>query len=432
MGDVHSTWQSRRALEPLCVLLLVQALLGTATVYLTYRLGREFGGRRVGLLAGAFQAITPVAVAALLARVLTETPYTLLFCRVALGDRAPPPYRLVAVAGPVGRPDRRRLLHPPRPASQMAGLYAPRCPAVPFAPGSARGCFCNASAGPPSASVAFVVLIAVALAPWVVRNAVRADYRGFSSFATDSLFRYHAAWALAQEENLSVEEARAWLEEYEASQPRKDSIGLEVDHRAGHAKELTLRHPTGVAWAHVKGTVGFWLPGATDMLELGRLRRGATGYAGCTESRRPVGGGAALLRRRPNGDDAGCPAGAGVSCEDARRGRLRRGEDTPADVGGSMAARGDRAGLGAGGGGWRARRGSGAGAPILSMAAAVGWMWGCSTSGQTGEAGRVIRTSAEAEDRPWRRAGSWRWCVWVVPHDADSSLNPESPDPLLS
>ena len=125
--------------------------------------------------------------------------------------------------------------------------------------------------------VAFSAVVAAALAPWVVRNAVRADYAGFSSFATDSMFRYHAACVHASGPD-DMEDNRGVLEDLEDElTPKGATVGKKVRIRAAIARSVIARDPTGVARAHLKGTVGFWLPGAGDVLELAGYVEGQRG-----------------------------------------------------------------------------------------------------------------------------------------------------------
>ena len=257
------------------VILLVQALLATATVYLTYRLGRELAGRRVGLLAGWFQAVTPAAIAAC-CRVLTETPYTLLFAA-----------SLWAIVRHLRGGSWRSLILSAvllaaacyiRPSGiPMAGLYALAL-LFSHSPRGLPGRAPHAGVRRLLRTAAFAALIAAALAPWVVRNAVQADYAGFSSFATDSAYRYHGAWGIPRPAGADAEAGREWADELDRwAREEETTVGQGVRRRAWLALFATVVAPADVVGGHLRGTLGFWLPGATDVLELAGYSRGQRG-----------------------------------------------------------------------------------------------------------------------------------------------------------
>jgi hypothetical protein len=139
---------------------------------------------------------------------------------------------------------------------------------------------------------AFAGVIAGCVAPWVIRNAVVADYRGFSSFATDSLYWYSAAEIVARKEGISAEDARrrSFGEEgWDSFDP--DLIGQPglsnapcyrtpgglARYRWDRAREIVLAHPWLFLDIHLKGCLAFWLPGATDVLEIAGYTTGGKG-----------------------------------------------------------------------------------------------------------------------------------------------------------
>ncbi len=155
-------------------------------------------------------------------------------------------------------------------------------------------------AKPAAMSLAIFVLTSVALlGPWVVRNAVRADYRGFSSFASDSVYASAVPELLAHlpaekrgQTPISNDEiglnplfvdAEA-VRQYMRDLDRADEIahgprtpGQAARFRQEYSARIISEHPWLYARLHLKGVVGFFLPGATDVLEVAGLSRGQRG-----------------------------------------------------------------------------------------------------------------------------------------------------------
>ena len=126
----------------------------------------------------------------------------------------------------------------------------------------------------------FAGIFLACLAPWALRNAVVADYYGFSSFATDSAFKFSAPRVTAAEEGKTTNEAKNALEieefRYITEEPSL-SVGALAHWRARRAREVILSHPGTFAKIHVKGCGAFFLPGATDVLETAGVARGQRG-----------------------------------------------------------------------------------------------------------------------------------------------------------
>ncbi len=119
---------------------------------------------------------------------------------------------------------------------------------------------------------AFAGIIVLAVAPWVVRNGLAADYWGFSSFASDSMFTYSAPAVLAQTEGITIEEGRQqMLWRLDARSRNAESFGesyYDIALRKKLALEVLAEHPGTYAAIHLRGSAIVWLPGATDIWEI--------------------------------------------------------------------------------------------------------------------------------------------------------------------
>jgi hypothetical protein len=147
--------------------------------------------------------------------------------------------------------------------------------------------------------VIFVLTIVAALGPWVARNAARADYRGFSSFASDSVYADAVPELLTHVQPEKKGQAPSSIDEKVASPLFSDAEAgrqymRDVDHadeiahgprmpgqasrfRQEYSARIIGEHPWLYARLHLKGVVGFFLPGATDVLEIAGLSRGQRG-----------------------------------------------------------------------------------------------------------------------------------------------------------
>jgi len=297
--------------------LVIQVLIDVHLIGLTFLLGRTLAGRGAGLVAAALQAVSPLAIAAS-CRVLSDSLYAFLLTAAVLlmlrhlrggGWASVAASAVVLAAASYVRPV----------ALAMAGVFA-----VVLLFGRRR--FRRAGA--------FVGVTAALIAPWVVRNAVVADYVGFSSVTIDGLYYFSAAEVLAREQGISPQRARARLREEErrrhedmineaagavdglvimkgsayrpfgvkdvgpgvptgpASQPagggrgdfavRYFAAGPEpggggARYRRRRALEIIARRPWLYARIHLTGCLAFWLPGATDVLEIAGRTTGGRG-----------------------------------------------------------------------------------------------------------------------------------------------------------
>ncbi|NBB96217.1 MAG: hypothetical protein GVY16_10835, partial [Planctomycetes bacterium] len=141
-----------------------------------------------------------------------------------------------------------------------------------------------------AAAAVFMCVVAAVTGPWVVRNHVRADYCGFSSFATDSLYTYVGPRILAGSRDVSVRAARSELAEEQrlaaaslAARSRL-TVGAMARWRARRARQIIAGNLGTCAMMHARGTVGFVLPGATDVLEVAGVTRGQRGTLAVLQS----------------------------------------------------------------------------------------------------------------------------------------------------
>jgi len=123
----------------------------------------------------------------------------------------------------------------------------------------------------------FAGIVLTCIAPWVVRNITVADYWGFSSFATDSLYWYSAAEIEARQQHTSFEVARLQFEYAEIEEQQKTATGAAsalntpgglARWRFAKARRIIAEHPLDFLDIHLRGDVAFWLPGAPDALEV--------------------------------------------------------------------------------------------------------------------------------------------------------------------
>lgn len=122
----------------------------------------------------------------------------------------------------------------------------------------------------------FVGVFLACLAPWVLRNIRVADYYGFSSFSSDAMYSFAAADVIARTEGIDGQTGRDRLkrdaDEY-AERPGV-TVGDAARWRQRKAWEIIGQDPWLYAKIHAKGCLGFWLPGATDVLEIAGLTQG--------------------------------------------------------------------------------------------------------------------------------------------------------------
>jgi 4-amino-4-deoxy-L-arabinose transferase-like glycosyltransferase len=243
--------------------LIAQVLIDTALVGLTGWLALLLLDRRAAVLAALFQAVTPLAVAAS-CRVLSDSLYTFFFTLAILlmvrhfttGGRRP----LLAAAAVLG------VACYIRPVGQI--MAVPFLVVILVRPKRLHR------------AAAFAGVLLACLAPWVVRNATVADYYGFSSFAGDSAWKFSASRVLAAGEGGSVEQAQKKLLEEESRyllEKEDASPGDLARWRTRRARDIILSRPWTYAKIHLRGCAAFFLPGATDVLEVAGATQGRRG-----------------------------------------------------------------------------------------------------------------------------------------------------------
>ena len=237
----------------------VQVFLDVVLVGLTFVLGRTVVGGRVGLVAAALQAISPLAIAGS-CRILSDSLYALLLTGALL---------LVVLYFKRGR-----LVW------LLAGAVV-----------TAAACYVRPAGLAPAILIAAVILVrpggwwrapllasvvAVMLAPWVVRNARVADFGGLSSFATDSLYRFSAAEIEARRSDQPIETMRRDMDDA-VEQLSPDSPGAAARYRQQRAMEIISQDQRLYARVHLAGSTASLLPGATDVLEVAGATVGQRG-----------------------------------------------------------------------------------------------------------------------------------------------------------
>jgi 4-amino-4-deoxy-L-arabinose transferase-like glycosyltransferase len=239
----------------------VQVLLDVLLVHLTFLLGwMLLGNDRAGLVAAAFQATSPLAIAASV-RILSDSLFafmlTLSLLLVVYHLRSGRRWGLAAGAVVLG------LACYVRPVGLV---FAAICVLVLlFRPRRL------ARAG------MFAGIVAVCLAPWIIRNATTAAYTGFSSFAGDSAYYFATAELIAADEGKDPAEARDELKEIDERENAGKAPGPAAGFRLKLAMQTIVERPWLYAKTHLKGCLGFFLPGSTDLLEVCGVTTGGRG-----------------------------------------------------------------------------------------------------------------------------------------------------------
>lgn len=280
------------------LVLAIQVLIDVHLVLLTYLLGRELVSHGVGLGAAALQAVSPLAIAAS-CRIWSDGLFAFLLTAAVL---------LIVRHFRTG--SWRTLLG-------SAALLAAACYVRPIGLAMAAGFCVVLLFGRKRLRRAGVLagVVAALIAPWVVRNAVMADYVGFSSVATDGLYYFSAAEVVARKGGISAEQARKLLSEEEwqayqdvlwrrhgeslqtvqdvstspaeAVRPGGEPGGAGVRYRRKRAMEILTAYPWTYAGIHLNGCLAFWLPGATDVLEAAGATTGGKGTLAVLHRRGP-------------------------------------------------------------------------------------------------------------------------------------------------
>ncbi|MFP3938392.1 MAG: glycosyltransferase family 39 protein [Phycisphaerae bacterium] len=256
------------------VVLPAQVLLDVLLVGLIYLLGKWTVSHRAGLAAAAFQATAPVAVAAS-CRMLSDSLYAFLLTAGLL----------LFVRHLRGKGHSRTLM-------ACAAVMVAACYVRPVGLTIAAILLVVLLIRPHRLIRAgsFALVLVLALMPWLMRNFFEAGYVGFSSFAGDSAYAFSAPAVLAETEGIPPDEARRRLEQQQWERHREQAYermetlrglgtlqGSMAHWRSRRAREIMLAHPLTAARLHLTGCVGFYLPGATDVLEVAGVTSGGRG-----------------------------------------------------------------------------------------------------------------------------------------------------------
>jgi 4-amino-4-deoxy-L-arabinose transferase-like glycosyltransferase len=245
------------------VALGVQVALDVLLVGLVFVMGRQLVGNGAGLLAATLQAVSPLAVA-YSTRVLSDSLFALLFT-----------VALVLLIAHLRRGGWAWLVT--SAAIMVAAIYVRpvgQVLAVVMAIGVLLGrddFWKNLAKG-----VAFLVVVAVGLSPWVIRNKTTADYMGFSSFASDSFYYYAYPELLAWQNDAPAEAVRLDVQ-HQSQSHQFDSPGQAARWRKAQAVSALKADPGTYFQLHVLGTLGAWLPGGTEVLEVAGVTAGERG-----------------------------------------------------------------------------------------------------------------------------------------------------------
>jgi len=301
------------------IVLSFQILLDLHLVLLTFFLGRSLTGHGAGLLAALLQAISPLAAAAscrilsdgvfafmltaavllLLRHFRTGGWWSLLSAGLMMGAACyvrPVGLAFSAIMGLV-------IICSRRGTGSGMGVSPMSSTGVPpvgfYSPGRAETALRLMGETPMPRPrrilrmATFACIVVACIAPWVVRNATVADYWGFSSFATDSMYWYSAAEIEARQQHLPVEKIRQQFRVAEGwdklglikwrPMPGGVSVAVMVEdandpcylppgglarYRWDKARAIIFAHPWEFLDIHLRGDAAFWLPDATEALEV--------------------------------------------------------------------------------------------------------------------------------------------------------------------
>ena len=300
------------------IVLSFQVLLDLHLVLLTFFLGRSLAGHGTGLLAALLQAVSPLAAAAS-CRILTDGIFAfmltaallLLIRHFRMGGR----WSLLAAALVMGAACYVRpvslafsavmalVIVCSRRGTGILPVSSMGVPPMPKEEKTTGETPVELTGKMPVLrpmrllrTAAFACVVIACIAPWVARNIIVADYWGFSSFATDSMYWYSAAEIEGRRQGKSVEDIRrqfadreGWKELHEGwkrfpdfgppptTAPCSLTPGDLVRYRWDRARPIILAHPWDFLDIHLRGDLAFWLPGAPDALEVMGYTSGGKG-----------------------------------------------------------------------------------------------------------------------------------------------------------
>jgi 4-amino-4-deoxy-L-arabinose transferase-like glycosyltransferase len=247
---------------------LVQIAMDVALVALVYALGRDLLGRRVALVGALLQALSPLAMAASV-RLLSDGPYATVFLLTV--------WLLVKH---IRSGDRKWLI-----ASAVA--MAAACYIRPIGPVMAGAAVLFLLVRPGrrvKQALAYAAIVAVLLGPWVIRNGTATGYWGLSNNFSVTLFGYSAAITLETAEDRTPAEVQTELLSRVRRRLPPDEQDPDVGDLSAAYRSVAIETITSYPWTyarlHLGGSLAFWLPGATDVLEIAGLTTGQRGTLG--------------------------------------------------------------------------------------------------------------------------------------------------------
>ncbi len=247
--------------------LIVQVLLDVVLVYLVFLLGRALCSERVGLVAAAIQAITPVSVVASV-RVLSGSLFALLLIGSIL--------LLVWYL----KKDRKLLVFP---AGILLGLA---CLVRPIGGPFAVIVFVVILAARwrrPQWVALFLVGVALCVGPWIGRNYACARYPGLSTVGAYNLFFFNAMALVDADPEVTLTPAQQALCQAGPESPAGRGVYVELNSpelaRQWQKEGLAIigKHPFRYAWLHLRTTMNTFMPAANDMLEISGVTKGGVG-----------------------------------------------------------------------------------------------------------------------------------------------------------
>jgi len=255
--------------HPVMIALTENFLLCTASAWLIWRIaGDLFPDPAAGFWASLLYCFEPIGLL-FSEKLMTETLFTtllLVFFWMLLRGLRGPAYRNLALAALV-----LGCATYVRPVTTYLSLaFVPLLLIFPSGlSGIKRAC----------RALPFVVIFALSLAPWIIRNAVAADYAGFSSTGDTDLYFYCAAGVQAQLEHKNLVQEQNELgynseQQYFGLHPeqRSWSPGQSARFFRSEGKRLLSHHLLTYAGLHGRGCVTVVFdPGITDLLKVVRL-----------------------------------------------------------------------------------------------------------------------------------------------------------------
>src|SRR5215510_5803520 len=255
--------------HPVMIALAENFLLCTASAWLIWRIASDlFPDPAAGFWASLLYCFEPIGLL-FSEKLMTETLFTtllLVFFWMLLRGLRGPAYRNLALAALV-----LGCATYVRPVTTYLSLaFVPLLLLFPRGlSGIKRVC----------RALLFVVIFVLSLAPWIIRNAVAADYAGFSSTGDTDLYFYCAAGVQAQLEHKNLVQEQTEMgynseQQYFRLHPeqRNWSPGQSARFFRSEGKKLLSRHLLTYAGLHGRGCfIVMFDPGITDVLKVVRL-----------------------------------------------------------------------------------------------------------------------------------------------------------------